>query len=318
MSNELKKLNGTEVKAVADFGEVFAKSTETGFLRPVKARMPLSEKKGQLYKVAGKYVISGRGYITLNKVASINLVTPQHVMVDGHKRPNPYVERDTETRTISTVNIRKIGVGYSPAGNITVIDKTLYYNIYTYFIQSIQAKMNKYKWKTKDGKRVKTDDLEHPRAALIGTKTAPPETQGNEAWVWLPTMPPLGLWINYNDSAIKDCLEEHTQRQRFGDRIAQTIVERNILKDHPAIGVAQVEVDTAGRTAVTVYGYRHELTAPAIDTIGTAAAAGKAEIDGVVEVKAEVIEDITPDEEKAVVEETTSEEVENGQKKLIT
>lgn len=298
----------------SDFADVYVKRRPDGkLMRPVKAIMTLHESRGQIYKVSKKWAITNDGYKFLNKVASVSIVTPQKVSMDGQEMPNPVVERDPDTKVILTVNVRKMGVGYSPAGNMVVIDKTLYYNVYTYFIQSIQAKMNKeeWKWDSAANKSKPTGKMLHPDAARIGTKDDKPKTDKGK-WVFLPTAPPLGLWINYMDKAIQECLEEHTQRQRFGDRIAQTIVERNILKAHPAIAVGQVEVGDASRgkhkANVTVWGWRHEDDSERLEQVVEQAARGAKEIKVAdVEVVQEVIE---PDmeEEAQVVEEEAAEE----------
>lgn len=261
-----------------------------------------------------KYPILAAGYTHLNKVAAISILTPKSVIVDGHEMPNPYVERADRTRAITSVIIRKIGIGYAPSGSIVAIDKTLFYNTYTYFLQSIQAKMKEKFWI--DGK---PGDMKNPEAAWYGTEIEDPAKAMDEKgiqkhpgrWAFFPTEPPLGIWINYDDPAILDCLSEHTQRQRFGDRIAQRIVERNILKDHPAIGVSQVfaKEGTAGAYAdVIVYGYRHDLQPSQLATLVAQAEAGVEA--GTFEVKKEV--DVNPviDEEKAALEEIARDEQE--------
>jgi hypothetical protein len=318
----VKKTNGDAKVAVlaAAFGDVYIKVTKDGqIMRPIKAQITLFEKAGHFYGLSGKwnpdtkqtekkYPIASQGYVHLNKVASISILTPPTVVRDGVAQPNPYVERNPKTRAIDSVIVRKIGIGYSPAGNIVAIDKTLYYNPYTYFIQSIQAKMGKVEWKTENGKRVKTDNLENPNAAVVGIAEEKPDRPGS--WVFFPIELPLGLWVNYEDPAIIDCLEEHTQRQRFGDRIAQTIVERNILKDHPAIGVSNViagpgSVPEQGqRATVEVYGYRHDLNYADIKDILRQAAKGQGEV----EVKAEVIDHVDITEERETINEVAVED----------
>jgi len=313
-----KKTNGdTRVIALtAAFGDVYIRATKDGqIMRPIKAQITLFEKAGHFYGIPGKYdpktgktekkyAITSGGYTHLNKVASISILTPPTVVRDGVEQPNPYVERNAKTRAIESVIVRKIGIGYSPAGNITAIDKTLYYNPYTYFIQSIQAKIKKVKWV--DGK--KTDEKANLNAAVYGTAEEKPERSGS--WAFFPIQDPLGLWINYEDEAIIDCLEEHTQRQRFGDRIAQKIVERNILKDHPALGVSNViavpgNVPEQGqRATVEVYGYRHDMGYADLKDLMRQAAKGAGEV----EVQAEVIVAVDDEEERATIGEMTEEE----------
>jgi hypothetical protein len=313
----VKKTNGdTRVALTAPFGEVYIKVTKDGqILRPIKASITLYEKAGHFYGLPGKwnpdtkvtekkYPIASAGYVHLNKVASISILTPPTVVRDGIQQPNPYVERNPKTRAIDSVIVRKIGIGYSPAGNIVAIDKTLYYNPYTYFIQSIQAKMGKDKWV----KGQKTDEKANPNAAVVGIAEDKPERPGS--WVFFPIELPLGLWVNYEDPAIVDCLEEHTQRQRFGDRIAQTIVERNILKDHPAIGVSSViavpgNVPEQGqRATVEVFGYRNDMGYADIKDILKQAAKGQGEV----EVKAEVIDHVDVAEERETISEVAVED----------
>jgi len=273
------------IALTADFGTVYAKIYEGQFMRPVKASITLSERKGHLYSFGNKTYISSTGYTILNKVASISIVTPKTVIVDGREEPNPFVERSKTTRAIESVACRKIGIGFSPLGNITVIDKTLYYNVYTYLIQSIQAKMKKQEKGNECG--------------FIGTQADRPK-EGK--WVFFETAPPLGIWANYGHKQIVECLEEHTRMQRFGERIAQKICERNILRDHPAIGVSRVEAES-GLARVTVYGWRHELSTHQIESIMDQAEAGAKEID----VKKEVIEP-KPEEVKEAIEEEAVEE----------
>jgi len=297
---ELEKVKSEKIMLTASFGDVYIKATKDGqIMRPVRAQMALFKDMGHFYKVKNnEYGITKPGYKHLNKVASISIVTPKSVVVDGKEQPNPHIERNPKTKLIESVFIRKMGVGYSPMGNIVVVDKTLLYNIYSYFIESIQSKMKKVKW-GKDNKPTK--EKLHPDCAVIGTEEDKPE---KGKWAFYETVSPLGLWINYEDQAIIDCLNEHTQRQRFGDRIAQTIVERNILKDHPAIGIDKVQPQTNGKKAfVDVYGYRHENDPQQIKNIMNQAEKGSETID----IQAEVIDEITQEEETDAIKEVKEE-----------
>jgi hypothetical protein len=218
-------------------------------------------------------------------VASISIVTPQSVIVDGRPVPNPNIERNPRTRTPEAVNLRKMGIGFSPAGNIVVIDKTMYFSLKTYFIQSIQAKMKK-----------------SPGCAVYGVKNAMPKEEGS--WVFYEVESPLGIWINYKAPAIIDCLEEHTQRQKFAERIATTIIERNILKDHPALAISQVYAKGASPDAtayVTVYGWQNDLEPRNLTEIMSQVEAGDETRD--LEVKQGVITEVDEGEEKEAREE---------------
>jgi len=298
------EVNAPKMLALAiDFGVVYTKVQDGQIMAPIRADMTLQERLGQIYKQKDKYLVTATGYRHLNKVASISIVTPQSVIVDGHPVPNPHIERNSRTRAIESVNIRKMGIGYSPAGNVVVLDKTLFYNVYTYFIQSIQAKMKRVVWIS--GKP--TDKKEFPNCAVYGTADEKPKAAGR--WAFFLTEEPLGIWINYEDQAINDCLEEHTQRQRFGDRMATTIVERNILKDHPAIAVSQVfeKTGNAGiQATVTIHGWRNDNSPRNISEIMRRAEDGKESAD--FEVQAEIITEVDTEEEKATRKEVVEAE----------
>lgn len=313
VTKELKKVEPKDQRIVfnAEFGKLYQVVRGGQVLAPVKAEMILYEKLGHICNIQGKYAITSQGYIHLNKVASISIVTPQSVIVDGRPMPNPHIERDPKTKAILAVNIRKMGIGYSPAGNIVVVDKTLFFNTYTYFIQSIQAKMKRVKYE----KGEKTNQKQHPDCAVYGIAAEKPNKPGS--WHFLPTEGEIGIWINLDDQAIVDCLEEHTQRQRFGDRIAQKIVERNILKDHPAIGITQVYVpdekknkenDQGAVAVVTVYGYRNELEPVNIAEIMKQAERGQES--EAFEVRKEEIVEAAPEEEKIERENVAGDESE--------
>lgn len=298
----------TKVKPVAltmEFGKLYCKAKGNEIMRPVKAELALYEQMGQIYQVQKNFAITNEGYNLLNKVAGISIVTPQKVTADEREHPNPYIERHPTTKLIESVFIRKIGIGYNLIGNVVVVDKTLLYNIYAYFIESIQSKMKKVVWKNNRPTKEKL----HPDCAVIGTKDEKPDPAKKGRWAFFETVHPLGLWINYEDPVIIDCLNEHTQKQRFGDRIASTIVERNIMKSHPAIGVSRVEPQKRlnikeHKAYVPVYGFRHELGPVQIDEILAQAERGSKVLD----VKAEVIEKVDEVDEALAIQEVEEEE----------
>lgn len=310
MSAKNNKSKGTEIAPLpkdktkkvtltAEFGEVYIKVTPSGqIIKPVRAMMSLYEKMGHYYKVGDKWAITKAGYFHLNKVASINLVTPQKVVVDGVEQPNPYIERNPQTKLTESVFIRKMGIGYGPMGNIVVMDKTLSYNIFAYFIESIQAKMKQVFWENDQP----TSKRKFPDCGHIGVLEDKPE---KGKWAFLATAAPLGIWVNYDDPIIIACMNEHTQRQRFGDRIAQAIVERNILKSHPAIAAEQIIPQaTGGRAFVEVYCYRHDLGPYQIKELMAQAEKGSEDL----EIEAEKIEEIPDEEEAKAVQEIIEDE----------
>ncbi|OGD09390.1 MAG: hypothetical protein A2Y86_05245 [Candidatus Aminicenantes bacterium RBG_13_62_12] len=290
-----------QLALAADFGEVYTVVREGQLMEPVRGRITLFQALGHLYEMkkgSADWRITAMGYRYLNKVASVSLVSPQSVIVDGAEVPNPHIERNKRTKAIESVNLRRMGIGFSPIGAIVVIDKTLFYNVYTYFIQSVQAKMAR-----------------AAGCAEYGIAGKAPDKPGS--WAWYATEPPLGIWIDYQNDAILDCLQEHTQRQRFGDRMATTILDRNILKDHPAIAAAQVHVKAGEggiKATVVVYGYRNTQTPRNISEIMKQAEAQTEAKD--FEHREEMIVEVAPEDEKQALEETAVEDAVAGAEKI--
>lgn len=304
MENKIEKISQEKgiIKLDADFGKFYVTVHNGQIMSLVKSDMTLYEKMGHIYDLQGKTSITAPGYKHLNKVASISLVTPQKVIVDQQQMMNPFIERDPRTKAVEAVNIRRMGIGFSPAGNIVVIDKTLFYNVYTYFLQSIQAKMKRRKWNQATNKY--DGEPIYPNCAVYGVRTTRPDKPGS--WVFFPIEGQLGIWANYEDEGMRECLDEHIQRQRFGDRIAQTIVDRNILKDHPAIAISQV-YKKAGAAAgpyavVTIYGWRNDNAPRDIADIMKQAEEGTGE-GKEFEIKSDTIEQVNEQEEKAAISE---------------
>ena len=291
MIKEKNQMKIQKIQIETDFGKLFLKKEGDKILAPFSGMMTLSAKKGEIYEINNTWRVSADGYLKLNKIASVSLVKPATIIIDGVERPNPYVERNKNTKAIETVNIRMLGIGLSPIGNIAVVDISLFYNVYTYFLQSLQ-------------KRVKDQ-----KGAHLGTEDLKPQKQG--IWVFYPIELPTGIWANLEDKEIIKCFDDHIQRQRFGDRIATKIVIRNVLKAHPAVAISQVEAkeikDGDYIAQVRVYGFRHKLTTTQISEIAAQVEEGK-EIGGVEVEKIEVTTEVETEEEKKIIEEEAKEE----------
>lgn len=274
--------NGKEIATLGD-GQVFIRRDEKGVAKSFKATVQLSQALGEVVVVQDKAIVTAAGYNKLNQLATVNILTPPSCIVDGVEQSNPHVERHPQTKVIQTVNVRKIAFGFSPTGNMVAIDKTLFFNIYTYFLQDLQAKIKKYpacgclgvkdskppmisyqsqEWKTTaQGKRycepgaVKTIDIKEKPMAFYSIEE------------------PVGIWVDISHPEILAAFESHVQRQKFGDRIAQTIVERNCLKAHPAIATTNVilgGLDRDGKNGtatVEVYGWQHDMNLKSLNNM---------------------------------------------------
>ena len=308
-----------QIMKLAD-GEAFVTRDSQGVVRMITAPMTLRKDLGDIDIISKKPMITKDGYMKINRVAGVNLLTPPSLIVDGIAQSNPHIEKHPTTKTIQSVSIRRIGIGYNPIGNLMAIDKTLYFNIRTYFIQDLQSKMNKF-----------------PACAVLGQKGKVPkskkycpvtwkksssgknypeygaETDANfnpDNMVFYEIEDPVGIWVDISHPEIQALFDTHTQRQKFGDRIAQSIVDRNILKDFTAI--SQVQLDEKGNFArIVVYGHKHDMDFHKLDDMSGKIAAG--EVDrGEIEHRASIIDVEVEEVHQAEAEEAAAPEEASG------
>jgi len=280
---ELEKFKNSVAK-LGD-GTVFVKRDKRGILESVKAMIHLREDNNEILKINNKYMVTVGGVAKLNQVPGLNVITPPEVIVDGRPVSNPYIERNPKTKVIQSVYVRKLVFGHNPIGNVVGLDYTLFFNIYTYFIQDLQAKIKKYPacgvlglanerpqqfiskklvWKkTKTGKSYQTEGNEEIKTDVSDKMLKFVEIEDG-----------VGLWIDLGHPEIRDCYNTHVQRQKFGDRHAQSICERNAILKHPAIAAKLIRVEN-GVAAVPVYGFRHEMDPVKVSEMADAIARGR-------------------------------------------
>ena len=289
-------------------GQVFVRQDDKGAVQCVRATVTLSKELGEVVEIQGKAVITVSGYNKLNQFASLNILTPTSCIVDGREQSNPYIERNPQTKVIQTIAIRKVAFGYSPIGNMTVVDKTLFFNIFTYFLQDLQAKIKKYPacgcLGLKDTKPTKIIYTLQEWKTTSDGKKYPVDGQKKEVSVMDKPMAfysieePVGIWVDISHPEIQDAFNSHTQRQKFGDRHAQSIVERNCLKTHPAIASSTVIVDKAtGTASVEVFGWQHKKTFQDLNEMAQEVSNGTSEVEIATYEEAQEVEAETIDEE---------------------
>lgn len=222
------------------------KHGERGLIRSMQVSIPLSVSRGEIYPMAVwskdggrslKYPLTAQAYYRMNQFGGVTLITPDTVVDDeGKTRPNPYLHRESDE--IKYVRVRKIGVGRNATGNLVAYDYTLTYSLSGYLAQDL---MSKYLPKGKDATP--------KRWGILFPAALPAPT---DAGVWNGYSIPGGLklWANVLDKEVISIVQEHLNRQRFCERNAITIAERNVLKRF--YGVTQVEQD---KMAVKVIGW---------------------------------------------------------------
>lgn len=259
----------TQNIALLGDGEVFVRRDAGGAMRACKMQVPLSEKNKEILRIGEHWMITSAGADRLNQLPGLNIMTPHAVVVDGKEVSNPYIERHPKTRAIQSVYVRKIIFGPNPIGNLVGVDYTLFFNVYTYFLQDLQAKVRRY-----------------PVCGSYGMKDQPPQAPAADgatnralrpkSFVFFEIEDPVGLWVDLSHGEIQEVFNQHVSRQKFGDRHAQSICTRNALLKHPAIASKTVDVHN-GVAKIIVYGFKHDFDFKKFSEVGEKI--GKGEVD---------------------------------------
>jgi hypothetical protein len=197
-------------------------------IRAVRQSIRLDPAKGETFAISARgpnkewikvHSMTAAAYQRCNQIVGVTFYTPQLIKDDdGHDRPNPHFDRQGEA--IRRVKIRKVGIGRNALGNMMAVDYTLSYDLGTYLAQDLLSK-----WQ---GHR----DSQLGDWAVLGGRTIPDDCKGKPGrWfgVAIP-MPDLFLWLNGSRKEVVALIAEHVNRQKFAERNATTICERNILR----------------------------------------------------------------------------------------
>jgi hypothetical protein len=235
--------------AILGDGEVFLRHREDGNIKSVSGVITLSEKKGHLAEIQGKFMITNEGYLALNKVANVSLITPKTLdLPDGKTVINPCPFLDEKLGYIKKVWVKKIAIGFSPIGNLVMTSATLMYDPFMYFMQDLIKKIKF----NKNAGRVCTETMLSEAEKKTGTFFA---TVGN-----------MGMWGNLEDKDFLTCYETFIQSTLFAERKAVTICERNALRKHPALSQGYVDARAPEKSEkshvarVSVIGFINDLT----------------------------------------------------------
>lgn len=300
-AQQLKPVALGAVKAVKDLqrvvrereGEIAALGDTALFVRrdaggkgmhAYRAEVTLQEGKKELATIAKSPMITAAGAIRANQVANLQVLTPATVIVDGTEQPNPFIEREPKTRAIQSVYIRRVAFGPSPTGNLVAVDCTLYFNVYTYFLQDLQAKLKRHPDSGILGVRDQKPDKitykerkwDDKKKRYVDTNKEHTVELKNKTLAFFPIEEPVGLWVDLSHTEIQSAFNEHVSRQKFGDRHARSIVTRNVLLEHPAIGTKSVIVRN-GQAILPVYGWNHPYDMKEINRMADKIAKGDVE-----------------------------------------
>jgi hypothetical protein len=207
-----------------------------------QVKLSRDRRAGDAYAISNRadapLILTAQAYSRLNAFTGMSFITPDTIADEGGNRvPNPYLERADGTRHIVAVRIRKIGIVRNPMGNMVAIDLTVVLDLQGYYVQDLFAKWRGYR-------------NEQPKAwgKLVEKAEQYPEEYKNQLVV--DASPNTVLLVDLSELEVLNVEQERQQRQRFADRLAATIVERNIAKKF--YGITQLPAD--GR--VPVVGWR--------------------------------------------------------------
>jgi hypothetical protein len=287
MSNLVERNNNV---AILGDTEVFIRRGPNGHIKAVKGKVNLLESKGHLAEIQNKVMITEAGYREMNKIAGISIITPEKLTLpDGQVVVNPYPIVDPISGSISKVWVKKIGIGYSPTGNLVITSSTLLYDIQMYFIQDLAKKVQY----NKDAGRLCMEQMlsedDHKKGAFY-------KIEGN-----------MGVWVDLSHKEVLKAVDTFINNKLFAERKAQTICERNVLKKHPALSTTYVEPNgpTKNRYGqVTVVGFTTDLSKDELMDVASQAERGEeVKIRGEKAEIVETVDEITEEDIQASMDE---------------
>ena len=297
-----RTVSGWSTEEVATLGEsdVFVVKNPDGNLRLVKAVLHLTEAKGEITRaIHGKQSISVQGYNTLNRIAGLHRIKPETIMVDGQPRENPYPDRDTKTGRILGWRCRIMAVGYSPLGNLVIVDVTMYYDFNAYLLQDIESKSDKNPGAIRFGTKFSCPLAVNAKIEVVEGETIARDAE--KVFLFKAVDSVGGFWIDMSANVVADIYATHIQQVKHGAAMVQSITWRNAQKQHPAIATTQLVVTNASAN-VLVYGYKSELTRSQLEEVGKQVAGGAAVVGAqVTQVTGEASYEEVADESEAIV-----------------
>lgn len=278
---------------------------ENGQIRAMKsgvAKVRLSRRAGQIARWGDEddatVQITADGYGECNRVASVSVITPPEVVVPGvGKRPNPFNVIDDSTGCFRASYIRKVAIAPGPLGNVCIVDRTLLYSLTAYLIEDLShvsrfnpgAVMLGVKGVSPadviaDVVRDANDDIDRRVAEareekgrsldwLLKKKIDPSEVErvkkkyARGVWQFfqVEASTGLGYWVDYSSPAVQKVFLNYVQGQKFGDRKAESIATRNVLRHHPLLPA--MKVSDAETFLVGADGSRAADPASAVDRV---------------------------------------------------
>lgn len=160
-------------------------------------------------------VITAQGYARLNNWIGLTFASPPELQVGEKFVGNPYFER--EGASVKRVVVRRIGVARNAAGSLSATDLTLTYDLDDYLIGELWERWQPFK----------ITDRPKPWGRIIGD---PARASVKESEKVIACPGGIYLLVDLASVEVIKLWSQHLQRQKFAERNAVSICERNILK----------------------------------------------------------------------------------------
>lgn len=207
---------------------VLVRVTPDGVIQRTVRTVVLSAEKQHYYMgfVPGSEhkpkILTALGFSYLNSFSPLAWI-PQNTLRnrEGKEVGNPY--RDLVTRTVS---VRRFAVGRAMDGTLRAHDLTVIYDVNAYFAADVLGKYN-YVPKGHRG------PLPNPDwGKILNERSTEKFLDKHETWASVPIAPGICLVFDASHDVVRKLYREHAEREKFPDRFATTVCERNIFKKH--------------------------------------------------------------------------------------
>lgn len=291
--------------AILGSADVFVRRTPDGDLQQVIAPVRLSLGDGTLYQIPKRYekrvrgtgeywsykkhqgqsydlvpvyehpdraLVSAEGYLRLNAVAGCSVQLPDSTIVDGDRRPNPYVRRDADGDVVQVV-ISVLVAGPAPTtGNLVVVQYTLDMDPRTDLLHMLAGIMKGWSVKRRatnnddEADQLEAEEADAARAAQNASVRMMARTDYNEwrstmdpaervRWHWIRLHGPVGYAHDLTAPAVAGAYTKYLAIAQNAVKKAQTVARRNAMRSHPALARQAVVLDATGGATVPVVGW---------------------------------------------------------------
>lgn len=211
-----------------------------GAATTTEINVELSLLDGEIYrekKGDGGYKIKYRGLLKLNRYARISIIKPPKIFYEGGYVGNPYkVVEDGFTRGGIA---RAIGIGRSPMGGIILSEQSIFYDTSLSLANDL---LHAIRINPAIGfiATSKNDKPEQYKYWLKGEEITK-EVEGT-GWCYIPINQYMGgVYINIREQGVAYIMEKHNSVISGMSRYLQTLIDKQVLRSHPAIGIDSVE-----------------------------------------------------------------------------